>query len=69
MSLRSIHIIFIAASIIMTVIVMVWSLMMFSSGRGGAGHIVFAVGCLVSALLMTLYALKFVRKTKEIGIK
>jgi len=69
MSLRSIHIIFIAASIIMTVIVMVWSLMMFSNGRGGAGYIVFAVGCLVSAVLMTLYALKFVRKTKELGIK
>ena len=69
MTLRAIHIVFIVASIVLAAIVTTWGVMMFTSGRGGGGHLLFAAGSALSAVLMTGYAIKFVQKTREIGME
>ena len=69
MSLRSIHLIFIAASIILAVLVAVWGVGMYTSGRGSIGHAVFAAGSLLSGGGMAAYLVAFVRKTREIGME
>ena len=69
MSLRAIHIVFIVASIVLAAMVAVWGVVMFTSERGGVGHVLFATGSAVAAILMTWYAIGFVRKTRELGIE
>ena len=69
MSLRSIHLVFIAASIILAVLVAIWGVGMYTSGRGSVGHAVFAAGSLLSAGGLAAYLVAFVRKTREIGME
>ena len=69
MSLRAFHIVFITASILLATLTTVWGVAMFASERGNTGHLLFAVGSLCSAVLMAVYGLKFVRKTRELGIE
>ena len=69
MSLRAIHIVFIVASIALALFTAFWAVAMFQSDRGGAGHLVFAGGSFSVALGMLVYAVKFVRKTRELGIR
>ncbi len=69
MSLRSIHLVFIVASIILAVLVAVWGVGMYTSGRGSVGHVVFAAGSLVSAVGLGFYMVAFVRKTRAIGME
>ena len=69
MSLRSIHIVFIVASIVLAVMTAVWGVLMFTSERGGTGHLLFGAGSLLSAALLSAYVVKFVRKTREIGME
>ena len=69
MSLRSIHLVFITASIVLAVLVAVWGLGMYTSGRGSVGHVVFAAGSLVSAVGLGFYMVAFVRKTRAIGME
>ena len=69
MSLRAIHIVFIVASIVLAILVTAWGVVMFTSGRGGTGHLLFATGSALSAVLMSFYAVGFVRKTRELGIE
>ena len=69
MSLRSIHLVFITASIVLAVLVAVWGVGMYTSGRGSVGHAVFAAGSLVSAVGLGVYMVAFVRKTRAIGME
>lgn len=69
MSLRSIHLVFITSSIVLTILVAVWGVGMYTSGRGAMGHAVFAVGSLLSGLALTAYMVMFARKTRAIGMK
>ena len=69
MSLRSIHLVFITASIVLAVLVAVWGVGMYTSGRGSVGHAVFAGGSLVSAVGLGFYMVAFVRKTRAIGME
>ena len=69
MSLRSIHLVFITASIVLAVLVAVWGVGMYTSGRGSVGHVVFAAGSLVSAVGLGFYMVAFVRKTRAIGME
>ena len=69
MSLRSIHLVFISSSIILAILVGVWGIGMYTSGRGSAGHVVFAIGSLLSAAGLAVYLVAFVRKTRAIGME
>ena len=69
MSLRAIHLVFIAASILLAVFTTVWGTVMFLSERGAAGHLVFAAISFVAVAGMSVYAVRFVRKTREIGMR
>ncbi len=68
MSLRSIHLLFIGASILLAAFVTFWGVAMFLTERGGVGHLAFAGGSLCAVVGMAIYAVKFVRKTREIGM-
>ena len=68
-SLRGVHLIFIAASIGLAVMVSVWGTGMYFSERGAWGHLAFAVGALLSAVAMGIYLALFIRKTREIGME
>ena len=69
MSLRSIHVVFITASIVLAVLVVVWGVGMYTSGRGSVGHVVFAAGSLLSAVGLGVYLAAFIRKTRAIGME
>ena len=68
-SLRGIHLVFITASIALTVMVALWGLAMYTSERGTAGHLAFAAGSLAAGLGMSAYLVAFVRKTRKIGME
>ena len=68
MSLRAIHLVFIAASILLAAFTTFWGVAMFMTERGSVGHLAFAGGSLCAVVGMALYAVKFVRKTREIGM-
>lgn len=68
MSLRAIHLVFITASILLAAFMTFWGVAMFMTERGSMGHLAFAAGSLCAAVGMGLYAVKFVRKTREIGM-
>ena len=69
MSLRAFHIVFIVSSIVMTLVVTVWGIGMYTSGRGSFGHLLFGGGSLLAGTIMAVYLAKFVRKTREIGME
>ena len=68
-SLRSIHLVFIVASIALAVMVAVWGVGMYLSDRGSVGHLAFAVGSALSGAAMTVYLVAFIRKTRQIGME
>ncbi len=69
MSLRSIHLVFIGASILLAALTTWWGTAMFLSGSGGSGYLLFAGGSLAAVIGMTAYAVLFVRKTRAIGMR
>ena len=69
MSLRAIHILFIIASIAMTLIVALWGVEMYTSGRGSMGHLAFGIGSALSGVGLGVYMTMFVKKTKALGIE
>ena len=69
MSLRAIHIVFIVASIVMTLVVTLWGIGMYTSGRGSFGHLLFGGGSLLCGVAMAVYVVLFLRKTREIGME
>ena len=68
-SLRVIHLVFIGSSIVLAVLVTVWGIGMYASGRGSVGHLAFSGGALLSAAALSIYMVMFVRKTREIGME
>ena len=69
MSLKTIHILFIVASILLAVFMGIWAIVAFRSPLGSSGHLATGlVSCLV-AMGLSLYAVSFVRKTRRIGIE
>ena len=69
MSLRGFHILFIAASIGLALMMAVWGGVTFGTARGTGWHLVTAAGSLLTAGLLSVYAVRFVRKTREMGLK
>ena len=69
MSLRSIHLIFIVSSIVLAILVAIWSIGMYASGQGSVGHAAFSVGSILSGSGLAVYLVAFLRKTRAIGMK
>ena len=67
MSLRSFHLLFIVASIALSLMMAVWGGVTYGTDRGTIWHVVTAIGALLTAGLLALYLAKFVQKTREIG--
>jgi len=68
MSLRAFHIFFIVASIALALTMAVWGGATYGSVRGTAGHLVTVIGSVFTAGLLTAYAVRFIRKTREMGL-
>ena len=69
MSLRAFHVVFVVASIALTLATAVWGGVTWGSGRGTGWHLVAAAGSLLGTGLLSVYAVRFVRKTREIGLR
>ncbi|MDE0828144.1 MAG: hypothetical protein OSB03_02980 [Vicinamibacterales bacterium] len=68
MSLRSFHVVFVVASIAVTLMMAVWGGVNYGTDRGSVWHLVTSVGSVVTAGVLAVYAVKFVRKTRELGL-
>ncbi|MCH8990534.1 MAG: hypothetical protein E2P06_13965 [Acidobacteria bacterium] len=67
MSLRAFHLLFIIASITLSLMMAVWGGVTYDTDRGTVWHLVTVIGALLTAGLLAVYVVKFVRKTREIG--
>ena len=69
MSLRGFHLLFIASSIVLTVMVALWGMGMYASDQGSWGHLAFSLGALLSGVGMAIYLVAFTRKARRIGMR
>jgi hypothetical protein len=67
MGLRSFHIVFICASIVLAFLVGAWAVQQYRV-VGGASMLAMALLFYSGGLGLTAYCLRFLRKTKELGI-
>ncbi len=67
MSLRAFHLLFIIASITLSLIMAVWGGVTYGTDRGTVWHLVTVVGALVTAGVLAVYIVKFIRKTRALG--
>ena len=68
MSLRSFHLVFIVASVMLSLMMAAWGAVTYGTVRGTGWHLVTVLGALVVAGLLALYLVKFVQKTRELGL-
>ena len=68
MSLRSCHLVFIVASVMLSLMMAVWGGVTYGTVRGTGWHLVTALGALVVAGLLAVYFVKFAQKTRELGL-
>ena len=69
MSLRGFHLVFIASSIALSVMVALWGVGMYGSDQGSWGHLAFSLGALLSGAGMAMYLLAFTAKARRIGMR
>ncbi len=67
MSLRAFHLLFILASIALSLMMAVWGVVTHGTDRGTVWHLATTIGALLTAGLLAVYVVKFIRKTREIG--
>ena len=67
MSLRAFHLLFIIASIALSLMMAVWGGATYRTDGGTIWHLVMLIGALLTAGLLAAYAVSFVRKSREIG--
>ncbi len=67
MSLRAFHLLFIVASITLSLMMAVWGGATYRTDSGTVWHLVTVIGALLGALLLAVYVVRFVRKSREIG--
>ena len=67
MSLRAFHLLFILASITLSLGMAVWGGVTYGTDRGSVWHLVTVIGALLTAGLLAVYVVTFVRKTRDIG--
>ena len=68
MSLRSFHLVFIVASVMLSLMMAAWGAVTYGTVRGTGWHLVTVFGALVVAGLLAVYLVKFVQKTRELGL-
>jgi hypothetical protein len=69
MSLRGFHLVFIAASIALSLMVALWGVGTYGSDQGSWGHLAFSLGALLSGAGMAMYLVAFTRKARRIGMR
>ncbi len=67
MSLRAFHLLFILASISLSLMMAVWGGVTSGTDRGTVWHLVTVIGALLTAGLLAVNIVKFVSKTREMG--
>ena len=67
MSLRAFHLLFILASITLSLMMAVWGGVNYGTDRGTVWHLATAIGSMLTAGLLAVYIVRFIRKTREIG--
>lgn len=67
MSLKVVHVFFIACSIVLSFLVGAWGLQQYRLAHSGTGLAVAAV-FYPTGVALVLYGMRFVRKIKELGI-
>ena len=67
MSLRAFHLLFILASIALSLMMAVWGGVTYGTDSGSVWHLITLIGALLTAGLLAVYVVKFVRKTREMG--
>lgn len=67
MSLRAFHVLFILASIALSLMMAVWGGRMYGTDQGTVWHLATAVGAMLTAALLAVYIVKFIRKSQRIG--
>ena len=68
MSLKGVHIVFIVLSIALMVMMGVWAAGMYISPAGSIGHFGTVMLSLLAGVALSVYAVKFVRKARRIGL-
>ena len=67
MSLKSFHIVFIVASIVLSFLVGAWGLQQYRV-EGESSGLWLAILFYATGVVLVVYAMRFVRKTKDLGI-
>ena len=67
MSLRVFHLLFIIASIVLSLMMAVWGGVTYGTARGTVWHLVTTGGATLAAGMLAAYVVKFVRQSREIG--
>ena len=68
MSLRAFHVVFVVASILLSLMMAVWGGVNYGTDDGSVWHLATTVGAAATAGLLAVYVVKFVRKTRELGL-
>ena len=68
MSLRSFHLVFIVASVLLSLMMAAWGGVTYGTVRGTSWHLVTTAGALLVAGLLSVYLVKFIQKTRALGL-
>ncbi len=67
MSLKAFHLVFIIASIVLSFVVGAWGMQQYRLQESATG-LMLAIGFYITGVLLVIYAIRFVRKVRELGI-
>lgn len=69
MSLKGVHILFIVLSVALTIMMGLWAARMYISSTGSITHLGTAALSLLAGVALSVYAVKFIRKARKIGLQ
>jgi hypothetical protein len=65
MSLKALHLVFVAAAVLLAVFVGLWAV--DRAGQGEGGYWALAGGCLAAVVGLSIYAVWFLRKLRDVS--
>lgn len=68
MTLKGVHVLFIGLSIALAAFMAAWGVVLYLSPTGTVGHLATAGVSLLAGLALVLYAVKFLRRARRIGL-